>query len=258
MNFNINKHEIDISCKGKEGEYKDNTENFQNKWEDETQDIVLTQENLTKLAISEDPLDRIKAIKNGYESSKFARDINAKVRLEAARAGMCCEQLVLDENEEVSREASKHYYSKSLNKLYNLHNELVPEVGKSKNKAGEIVRAMSRLNYRYFNNDEIVGYRKGNDTCNSSLRYLIEEFSQLTEGKFISNDLQRLWESSFIPRKEYEGILKKASLDIANYIKDYPELKLLENELDSRFDFQDTEETTYEIKEDSTIYEGGL
>lgn len=53
-----------------------------------------------------------------------------------------------------------------------LRDELVPNSGAAATVAGEIIRAMDRLIYRYYNDGDMVGEGYGNETCNSSYRYL--------------------------------------------------------------------------------------
>lgn len=50
--------------------------------------------------------------------------------------------------------------------------EFVPDSGMADSVAGEIVRAMDRLLYRWFNDGDMVGVGYGNETCNSSNRFL--------------------------------------------------------------------------------------
>jgi hypothetical protein len=49
----------------------------------------------------------------------------------------------------------------------------VPRLGAAETVAGEIIRAMGRLRYRYWNDGDMAGVGYGNETCNSSNRYLL-------------------------------------------------------------------------------------
>ena len=53
-----------------------------------------------------------------------------------------------------------------------LFDELVPMSGKADSLAGEIIRAVSRIVYRYYNDGDIVGVGYGNETCNPAARFL--------------------------------------------------------------------------------------
>ena len=50
--------------------------------------------------------------------------------------------------------------------------QFVPDCGTADTLAGEIVRAMDRLIYRFYNDGDMVGVGYGNETCNSSNRFL--------------------------------------------------------------------------------------
>ena len=58
---------------------------------------------------------------------------------------------------------------KRLNQLFD---ELVPARGAAKTVAGEIVRAISRIGYRNYNDGDHIGVGYGNETCNPAARYL--------------------------------------------------------------------------------------
>ena len=53
-----------------------------------------------------------------------------------------------------------------------LIDELVPAKGKADTVAGEIIRAVSRIAYRNWNDGDHVGVGYGNETCNPAARYL--------------------------------------------------------------------------------------
>ena len=56
-----------------------------------------------------------------------------------------------------------------------LWSKYVPSMGMANTVGGEILRAMSRIIYRYYNDGDMVGIGYGNQTVNSSDRYLYEE-----------------------------------------------------------------------------------
>lgn len=58
------------------------------------------------------------------------------------------------------------------NRLEKLFDEYVPSSGASKTVGGEIIRAVSRIGYRYFNDGDKIGMDSGNETCNCAGRYL--------------------------------------------------------------------------------------
>lgn len=55
--------------------------------------------------------------------------------------------------------------------------ELVPAEGKAKTVAGEVVRALNKIAYRYYNDGDIIGVGYGKETCNPAARYLAENTS---------------------------------------------------------------------------------
>lgn len=124
------------------------------------------------------------------------------------------------------------------NKLFD---ELVPSTGKSKTKAGEILRAMARLGYRYFNDGDMLGVGYGKDTCNAAGRYLEETVHG------IDRLIDEIW--GVDNDAEYEAGL----LNVQNYVIDYilanPQLKEQENDEDF-WDWKDDEEDRDDTEDD--------
>jgi len=118
---------------------------------------------------------------------------------------------------------------KELDKLFD---ELVPEIGKADTKAGEIVRAMTRLAYRWYNDGDKLGDGYGTKTCNPAGRFLCDKLPEIED---------TLWKLYGIPGDErYEQGL----LEVQNYVIDYinanPQLKAEANE-DDFLDWRDEE-----------------
>ena len=57
-------------------------------------------------------------------------------------------------------------------KINALFEELVPASGKAATVAGEIIRAISRIGYRNYNDGDHLGVGYGRETCNPAGRYL--------------------------------------------------------------------------------------
>ena len=76
--------------------------------------------------------------------------------------------------------------TKNEERINKLFKELVPETGKADSLAGELVRAMSRIGYRFYNDGDQLGIGYGKETCNPAARFLIAkgnaEVSSLTAG----------------------------------------------------------------------------
>ena len=62
---------------------------------------------------------------------------------------------------------------KNENKMNDLFVELVPMSGKADSLAGELIRAMSRIGYRFYNDGDKVGIGYGKETCNPAARFLM-------------------------------------------------------------------------------------
>lgn len=66
-------------------------------------------------------------------------------------------------------------WTKYDNEIEVLFDELVPSSGKCDSMAGELVRALNRIVYRYFNDGDKIGVGYGKETCNPAARFLLEE-----------------------------------------------------------------------------------
>lgn len=102
---------------------------------------------------------------------------------------------------------------------------LVPQSGKAPTVAGEIVRAVNRLVYRYFNDGDKFYEGYGRETCGSSAAYLydIEPFYELLTDMVDMND-------------DYERATDKLCDIAQEYLLDTPELFGTINKHDSRSD----------------------
>lgn len=116
-------------------------------------------------------------------------------------------------------------------RLYELFKELVPANGKAESKAGEIVRAVTRIEYRYFNDGDQIGEGYGKETCNPAARYLLNEANGV-----IAEIIEKMW-GACGGYEDYLEILKVAALD---YIDNNPQLK--EMETADMWDYTDADE----------------
>jgi len=103
-------------------------------------------------------------------------------------------------------------------RLEALFDELVPMSGKAESKAGEIVRAISRIGYRNWNDGDHVGVGYGKETCNPAARYLMEntneEIAALVTG---------LW--GMVNDAAYDAILEVLNGKVADYVEGNPALR---------------------------------
>lgn len=99
-----------------------------------------------------------------------------------------------------------------------LFQELVPMEGKAESLAGEIIRAISRIGYRFYNDGDQVGIGYGKETCNPPARFL----ASVTDGA-IADMVQALWS---IPNETaYEKLLELLTEMIVDYVDTHPELR---------------------------------
>lgn len=130
--------------------------------------------------------------------------------------------------------------TKTEERINALFEELVPRSGKADTVAGEIVRAMCRIGYRWVNDGDQLGIGYGKETCNPAARYL---------GKTCDDDriAAGLWDLMYDPIYDdsYDGAYAKALEEIEDavleYIENNPELKALENTEDF-WDYRDQNE----------------
>lgn len=109
-------------------------------------------------------------------------------------------------------------------KMEELFDELVPMNGKADTVAGEIVRAYSRIAYRYYNDGDMLGLGYGKETCNAAGRYLAEKVPAVGEL------LEYMWGGE--PNKDYEDDLLRVGEAVLAQLKKHPELKTEKNEED--------------------------
>lgn len=133
-------------------------------------------------------------------------------------------------------------------KMDALFHELVPVEGKADTVAGEIVRAVCRIGYRYNNDGDYVGSGYGKETCNPAARYLIAN-----AGENVAEITRCLWASG-----EERGVLDDGSYDnwllelvkaTLAYLDERPELKTTPNAEDY-WNYRDPVEDVDEWDED--------
>ena len=62
--------------------------------------------------------------------------------------------------------------TKEMERVNAMAEELMPTSGKADSLAGELLRAVSRIGYRFYNDGDQVGIGYGNETCNAAARFL--------------------------------------------------------------------------------------
>lgn len=110
-------------------------------------------------------------------------------------------------------------------RISELFGALVPPTGKANTVAGEIIRAISRIGYRNYNDGDHVGVGYGRETCNPAARYL---WSFNDEG--INNAISDLW--GVVNDELYDTRLAVLEMKVLEYLEAHPELKTTENTVD--------------------------
>lgn len=123
--------------------------------------------------------------------------------------------------------------TKNEERLSKLFDELVPDMGKANSLAGELVRAINRIGYRFCNDGDMVNKRYGKETCNAPARFL------MAKGNHEIADLTvALWE--IFSEDAYEKVLDTLEGAVADYIEQDPDLRNLPTE--DMWSFRDDEE----------------
>lgn len=127
-----------------------------------------------------------------------------------------------------------------------LFEELVPGDGKADTVAGEIIRAISRIGYRNYNDGDHLGVGYGRQTCNPAGRYLAAKCGE--------DIAQLVWDAWGIYGDDtYDAALAKLEEAVADYIDAHPELKETPNSEDMwdyRDDDEDVDDYDYEDEEE--------
>ena len=123
-------------------------------------------------------------------------------------------------------------------KINALFEELVPASGKADSLAGELVRATSRIGYRFYNDGDQLGVGYGKETCNPAGRFLIKKAP-----KEIGDLVAALW--GMYSEDGYEAVLDVLVSKVADYVDANPDLRSQPTE--DMFDYYDK----YEDVDDS-------
>ena len=107
----------------------------------------------------------------------------------------------------------------ALEKLNALFEELVPDEGAAETKAGELVRAVSRIGYRFYNDGDKIGVDYGNETCNAAARYIMNVFKDQEFAWTVNG----MW--GLVSDKFYEKGFGLLIEQVVSYIESNPELR---------------------------------
>ena len=123
----------------------------------------------------------------------------------------------------------------------NLWDKYVPALGTAETVGGEILRAMSRIIYRFYNDGDMVGVGYGNETCNSSDRYLVTVVPN-----YISLDQFNEGQETM-----YEKLMLKNHRTVFAFLQKNPHIFEIQNATDSR----EASEEDYRRERDYEDYE---
>lgn len=131
--------------------------------------------------------------------------------------------------------------TKNENRINALFEELVPASGKADSLAGELVRAMSRIAYRFYNDGDQVGIGYGKETCNPAARFLIAK-----GGKEIASLTTAIWQ--VYSEEAYEKLLDVLAGAVADRVE--TNLQLREMPTEDMWDFYDKDEDVDDSEEE--------
>ncbi len=114
-----------------------------------------------------------------------------------------------------------------------LFEELVPPMGKADSLAGEIIRAVCRIGYRFFNDGDQLGIGYGKETCNAAGRFLVKWGNDK-----IADTVADMF--GLYPEEKYEAKLEELLHAVVEYIERNPQLRRAET--DDMFDYYDEDE----------------
>lgn len=126
-----------------------------------------------------------------------------------------------------------------------LFEELVPLSGKCDSLAGEIIRAASRIGYRFFNDGDQLGIGYGKETCNAAGRFLIKRTNERIAD--IVSDMFGLYSE-----EKYENKLNDLLAAVVEHVEGNPDLRQTETE--DMFDYFDKCEDVDDSDEDEEFY----
>ena len=126
-------------------------------------------------------------------------------------------------------------------RLSQLFDELVPAEGKASSLAGEIVRAINRLGYRFYNDGDQLGIGYGKETCNPAGRFLAKETTD-----DIARKVREIW--GLHNEDLYEEKLDQLMEMVADYVEEHPDLRDLETK--DMWDYQDPHEDVDDYEDD--------
>ena len=113
-----------------------------------------------------------------------------------------------------------------MDKNSKLFEQLVPSMGAADTTAGELLRAVNRIVYRFWNDGDMVCVDYGNETCNPAARYIL---SVIDEDSDVYRVTEKIWVAQGMPDEEYEKALEELLKVTLDYIENHPGMKSEKN-----------------------------
>lgn len=146
----------------------------------------------------------------------------------------------------------KESFPKRQEEFDKLFDKYVPGSGKAPTVAGELLRAVGRIGYRYFNDGDKIGTGYGRETVNAAARYVMKKGSPS-----MATTIEQLWSSDpyyeMINDQKYEILLNKLVNTTLQFIETNPELTEKPNNEDL-WNYTDPEEDVDDYPEEDEEY----
>lgn len=133
-------------------------------------------------------------------------------------------------------------YLEAINGMFE---ELVPAFGKAETKAGELVRAVTRIGGRYWNDGDKIGVGYGKEVCNPPALFILSEYGETD----FAGTIVAMW--GLEDDETYEKGLELLIREVVDYIEEHPKLRKVLSEVDCVKDFVDD----VEVEESTTFVE---
>ena len=145
-----------------------------------------------------------------------------------------------------NKESEDMNMTKNEERINKLFKELVPETGKANSLAGELIRAMSRIAYRFYNDGDQVGIGYGKETCNPAARFLMAKGN-----KRVSSLATAIW--GIYDESAYEDLLDILAGAVADHVEQTPDLRTTPT--DDMWDYRTDEEVDDDWEDEEDDYE---
>lgn len=138
----------------------------------------------------------------------------------------------------------KYYENK---RFYELSDKLMKPSGKSDTVAGELIRSVNRICYRFYNDGDVIGCGYGNETCNAAGRYILQYGNSEMQ-----DVLNAMWNGDIndtdyaMADKPYELLLSQLVVETVKYIDGGN--NELDKEPEDMWDYSCQEDSEYDIE----------